>query len=127
MAATQRQAPEFEITSTDEGGVRVVAVRGEIDVATAPELAGHLYEALEMGAPAVVVDLCAVEFMDSSALAALLRGRGLLLEAGARLAVACVPAGAPAKALEISGVQQVIEVYADCAAAVAVVNVHPPA
>jgi hypothetical protein len=38
-----------------------------------------------------------------------------------------VSAGASAKALEISGVQQVIEVYADRAAAVAVVNPDTPA
>jgi len=64
-----------------EAGERlvVVAIAGEIDMATAPLLAGALrwYTACD-----VIVDLSAVEFLDSSGLAVLIHARKQLLETG---------------------------------------------
>lgn len=50
----------------------VVAVTGDVDVATAPALREHLYEAIDEGTHSVVVDLTAVDFIDSVALGVLI-------------------------------------------------------
>jgi anti-sigma B factor antagonist len=104
--------PTFEVASTDADAMRIVDVRGEIDLAAAPELSEHLLGAQEAGLQAVVVDLCQVTFLDSSGLAALLNARKKLLEFDIAFVVACAPAGRPARILEVTGLQKVMEVVA---------------
>jgi anti-sigma B factor antagonist len=75
----------FEVNEQVTGGVPVVAVTGEIDVATAPTLAEHLAVHEEAGADAVVVDLLGVSFLDSTALGVLVGSFKRLREAGGTL------------------------------------------
>jgi anti-sigma B factor antagonist len=58
-------------TSTTDPHV-VVAVTGDVDVATAPQLREHLYRRIDEGTRSVVVDLTAVDFIDSVALGVLI-------------------------------------------------------
>jgi anti-sigma B factor antagonist len=51
----------------------VVSIQGELDLHTAPELEQALGTILARGGRSVVVDLVGLEFIDSAALAALLR------------------------------------------------------
>jgi anti-sigma B factor antagonist len=67
----------------------VVAVSGEIDVSSAPELQERLLELIASGAHRLVVDLGDVGFMDSTGLGALVAGRAAAVDAGGALAVAC--------------------------------------
>jgi anti-sigma B factor antagonist len=53
---------QTDVTAADH---TVMAVRGEVDLGTAPELEHSLTEAAERGVP-VIVDLSAVGYMDSS-------------------------------------------------------------
>jgi anti-anti-sigma factor len=56
----------FSISAeTDGGGRRLFVVRGELDLATAPQLEESLVGAVEAG-DEVVLDLRELEFMDSS-------------------------------------------------------------
>jgi anti-sigma B factor antagonist len=64
----------FHIEDRVEEGVPVVAVYGEIDVATAPELRESLHTVIVRGTPTVVVDLLGVTFLDSTALGVLVGG-----------------------------------------------------
>jgi anti-sigma B factor antagonist len=57
-------------------GTAVLTVRGEIDVASAPELRTHLHEVCTTDASTVTVDLRAVTFLDSSALGVLVGALG---------------------------------------------------
>jgi anti-sigma B factor antagonist len=66
-------------------GVPVLSVRGEIDVATAPELREHLDTLLAGGTTTVVVDLSAVTFMDSIALGVLVGAVNRCRQAGGDL------------------------------------------
>jgi anti-sigma B factor antagonist len=75
----------FEINEQVTGGVPVVAVVGEIDVATAPTLAEHLSVHEEAGAAAVIVNLLGVSFLDSTALGVLVGSFKRLREAGGTL------------------------------------------
>jgi anti-anti-sigma factor len=51
----------------------VVAVRGELDLSTAPELEGPLESALEGGNAPVLIDLVECEFIDSTGIAMIVR------------------------------------------------------
>jgi anti-anti-sigma factor len=100
----------FEAESQELHGVAVVAVRGEIDLVTAPQLEAIVEEAiLDHGAPRpLLVDLVECTFMDSTGLAILLRAQDRL---GEDLAVACPPACAPARLLELAA-HNVVRRYA---------------
>ena len=62
---------EFSVTTPPVAGAHVVAVRGELTLATVAELQVALEAAVASGLP-VVVDLLEVSFMDSQGLYALL-------------------------------------------------------
>ncbi|MEV4054837.1 STAS domain-containing protein [Amycolatopsis sp. NPDC049688] len=82
----------FSVTTRTTAAGPVVTVGGELDVATAPRLraaAGTL--ALGSG-QLLVVDLAGVTFCDSSGISALIAARNLAEAAGARVALAAVPA-----------------------------------
>ena len=72
---------------------RVVGVRGEIDLFTAPEFKQHVNAAIEAGAHLVVVDLGEASFIDSSSLGILISAHKRLKLRGDALVIACnVPA-----------------------------------
>ena len=65
--------PEFAITEQPIDAERhVLAVRGEIDLFTAPELKQVLAEAIEAGRTRIIVDLTETTFLDSTALGVLI-------------------------------------------------------
>jgi anti-anti-sigma factor len=61
-----------------ESGHAVLEVAGEIDMATAPQLANALAGLLHQDDRVIVVDLSAVSFLGSSGLAALVYAHGAL-------------------------------------------------
>ena len=64
----------FEASAAQlDDGVRVIAVRGELDLSTAPELEGPLDEAVAAGDALVLVDLSECEFIDSTGIALIVR------------------------------------------------------
>jgi len=67
--------PRFELTHEDLGSNgHVITVAGEIHVSTAPRFSEELNEAIRDDAPAVVLDLSDVDFIDSTGLSVLLNG-----------------------------------------------------
>jgi anti-sigma B factor antagonist len=58
----------LELSTREDRGWTVVTARGQLDVATAPDLRQALVEAQYGGATRVVLDLDAVEFLDSMGL-----------------------------------------------------------
>ena len=60
----------------DDSGARVVNLVGEIDIANADALGEKLDQLIGAGADRLVVDLSALDFMDSSGIAMLLRAAG---------------------------------------------------
>lgn len=63
---------EASVAQLDDG-VRVIAVRGELDLSTAPELEGPLDDAIAAGDASVLVDLSECEFIDSTGIALIVR------------------------------------------------------
>ena len=76
-----------------DGTTRVVGVRGEVDLFTAPEFKQRINAAIEAGTRAVIVDLNEASFIDSSSLGILISAHKRLKLRGDRLVIACdVPA-----------------------------------
>jgi anti-sigma B factor antagonist len=110
-SSSHANPPPFEVEYHDVEGARVIEIRGEVDLATVPELSDHLFKAAETDVPAVVVDLCQVSFMDSSGAHVLARARERFLAKGTRLAIACVPDGTPANVFSLTTVDTTFDVY----------------
>jgi len=99
------------------GDVYVVTLRGEIDAFTAPSLREDLRHLVEdTGAVSVVVDLEAVVFLDSSALGALVGTLRRLRERDGQLRIV-QPGTAASRIFELTGLDAVLDLYPDRAAA----------
>jgi anti-anti-sigma factor len=105
-----------------EQGAWVLTLRGEHDLSTATALRNSLRDVFDSGS-AVVVDLSAVTFMDSSILNAILYGsERALTDDEHRFAVVLPPGPSVARrVLELTGVDRVLAIHPDRAAAVAAV------
>jgi anti-sigma B factor antagonist len=81
-------SPQFELTdeSLDEA-THLIAVRGEVHVSTAPEFSERLNEAIATGKTGVVIDMSAVEFIDSTGLSVLLNALRRVTRQQGRLAL----------------------------------------
>ena len=84
------EAPDMfamAMSTREYGGHVVVALYGELDVAGAADVAAGL-AVVAARAPRIIVDLAGLEFIDSSGVAALARGRKLARHAGGDLLLA---------------------------------------
>jgi anti-anti-sigma factor len=103
----------FETASSEVDGVRVVAVRGELDLSTAPDLEGPLEEALGDGEASVLIDLTECEFIDSTGIAMIVRAWQQLdgdEERGGRLVISNSNDQVQ-RVLEISGLNLSISIH----------------
>ncbi len=87
------QHPLFRVESSRRGTTPIVAVHGELDVATTSALARAAGDAIAAEPETVVIDLAAVTFMDSSAVRLLVGVHRRVREARIRLVL--VPAPEP--------------------------------
>jgi len=102
--------PEFAITEQgSQAGHHVIAVRGEIDLFTAPELKQALTDAIEGGQHRVVIDLTEVSFLDSTALGVLIGAVKRLRSRGGALAIVNTDTSI-AKTFEITGLDQIFTI-----------------
>ncbi len=109
----------FSVRERDEAGVKVIAVAGELDIATAPNLCARL-DATRIGRrPRLLVDLTEVDFCDSTGLRALLGAASEVRAHGGRFAIVCPPAGDVARLLEIVGAGEWMAIHADPASGLA--------
>jgi anti-anti-sigma factor len=92
--------------------VRTIAVRGELDLSTAPELEGPLNETLESGEGSVLIDLSGCEFIDSTGIALIVRA-WQRLDSGEddRVLVICSQNDQVRRVLEITGLELSIPVH----------------
>jgi anti-sigma B factor antagonist len=103
-------ARAFEVVDLPTDGVAGVAVRGEVELASAPALTAALEEGIRRTSGAFVVDLVAVDFLDSSGIACLVRARALLGRDDRALALVCPP-GSVRRVLELTGIDELVPVY----------------
>ena len=102
--------PEFTLTSDSIDDTRqVVAVAGEIDLFTAPELKQKLTDAIESGKNRIVVDLSDTTFLDSTALGVLIGAVKRLRSREGALVIVNVDQNI-AKTFEITGLDQIFTI-----------------
>jgi anti-sigma B factor antagonist len=77
-------------TEEADYATHVIAVAGEADLYSAPELKRALDEAIEAGGRDIVVDLTRTTFLDSTALSVLVEATKRLRPDGGRVALVCV-------------------------------------
>jgi anti-sigma B factor antagonist len=81
---------EFDLATEDVGaGTFVVALTGEVDLYTAPELKSELLRLVAEEPERIVVDLSGATFVDSTALGVLLGAVKRLRLAGGELVIVC--------------------------------------
>lgn len=100
---------KIEAERTARGGV-VLRPNGQLDADHAPALKERIRQAADQGALWVVVDLAAVEFVDSSGLSALVSGMKSLRAKGGTL---CLSAPRPQAltALRLTMLDRVFAIY----------------
>jgi anti-sigma B factor antagonist len=104
--------PEFSLTSEPidaDGGVVAVAVSGEIDLFTAPELKAAIADAVDGGSTRIVVDLTQTTFLDSTALGVLIGAVKRLRSTDGALSIVNTDATI-AKTFEITGLDQIFTI-----------------
>jgi anti-anti-sigma factor len=106
----------FEATAARlDDGVRVIAVRGELDLSTATDLEGPLEEAVSCGDASVLIDLGECEFIDSTGIALIVRAwqrldRGADGEGQGRVVI-CSDNDQVRRVLEITGIELSIPIH----------------
>src|SRR5215207_4823698 len=112
MTATPASHP-FEIREYDAEGVHVIAMRGELDLATAPRLAVRIDAARRAGARRLLIDMTTADFCDSTGLRALIGCRQEIVAGGGRMAVAARVDSAVGRMFSIAGAYEMLAVYED--------------
>jgi anti-sigma B factor antagonist len=87
----------------------VVVLRGDLDVATAPDLRTTLVDVIDEGAR-IVIDMQAVEFLDSAGLGILVGGLKRARTRGGDLELVCSNS-AVLKPLELTGLDRVFTIH----------------
>jgi anti-sigma B factor antagonist len=124
MTATPASHP-FEIREHDASGVHVIAMRGELDIATAPRLCVRIDAARRAGARRLLVDLTTAEFCDSVGLRALIGSQQEILAQGGRMAVAARDDSAVGRLFVLAGAHELLDIHEDSDAAVAALAPRP--
>jgi anti-sigma B factor antagonist len=97
----------------------VLAVKGEVDVYTAPRLREKLVELVTQGHLQIIVDLEGVDFLDSTGLGVLVGGLKRLRSNEGDLGLVCTQSRI-LKVFEITGLTKVFSIYDTVDAATAV-------
>ena len=99
----------FAVHSTPAGSTLLVAVVGEVDMTTAPDLSQAIERAPDDTA-LVVIDLSEVTFLDSSGLNSLVQARRALAEREVAMTVVVPPASAIRRVFEITRLTEQLDV-----------------
>ena len=116
----------LSVSTRTEAGCAIVAVTGDVDISTSPDLREALAGVLDAtngtgGYRAVVVDLSAVRFVDSTGLGVLVGAYTAVRNAGGRLAVVNDHA-AVLKVFTITALHEVLGVHPTLPKALDAVN-----
>ena len=109
---------DLTLATREVGETTVVAVGGEIDVYTAPKLRDKITELVGAGIYDIVIDLEAVEFLDSTGLGVLVGGLKKVRAHEGSLRLVCTQ-DRLLKIFRITGLAKVFDIHQSADAAVA--------
>jgi anti-sigma B factor antagonist len=95
---------------TMDSGVVVVQPTGRLNMVAAPALRKQLNDIVESGGSRLVIDLSAIEFIDSSGLGALIAALKIARKSGGDLRIAA-PTRQVCTVLELSNLDRVLRPY----------------
>jgi anti-sigma B factor antagonist len=108
---------DFEVSIDEHAeAYSVIAVRGEVDLHTAPKVQSAIERAADANG-AVVLDMGGVAFMDSTALSALVRAKDALQQQGISLRLAS-PSKAVERIFSVTGFRDYFEIFPSREAAI---------
>ncbi len=116
----------LRVDTEERDDCAVVTAVGEIDAATADQLATAVSDALATPPPQVLLDFSGVTFIDSTGLGVLVKSHRAAEQAGARFAVVH-PTPQTRKLIRVLGLDQLLRVYDSQADALADVPTDTPA
>jgi anti-anti-sigma factor len=99
----------MDITESTSGSVKVAALKGRLDTATAPTAESKLLSLLEGGGK-LVADMAEVHYVSSAGLRVLLKAAKQAKAAGGGFAVAA-PQAPVREVLEISGFDKILAIH----------------
>jgi anti-sigma B factor antagonist len=99
----------LNITVERHNATTLVVLRGDLDLATAPDLRECLVEVIDEGAR-IVIDLEAVDFLDSAGLGILVGGLKRARTAGGELELVC-SSREVLRPLEITGLDRLFTIH----------------
>jgi anti-sigma B factor antagonist len=100
--------PQLDLESRTSDGSAVVVVRGEVDMATAPQLRDTLLGIVDSGITTITIDCRGLEFLDSSGIGVLIAVRKSLGDDG--LLTLEAPPAHVRKVLELTGVTEHVRI-----------------
>jgi anti-anti-sigma factor len=107
--------PDLTIVRSEQDGVHVVVLTGELDLRGVGELEAALAQPGEQAR--VCLDLTELAFIDSTGLATVIRGQQALAAGGGAMAVACRSEGSVRRTFETTGLTRLLTVTEDRATA----------
>jgi anti-sigma B factor antagonist len=106
--------PQFDLSEEElDAANLVIRVAGEIHATSAPEFSERLNQAIARGKTGIVLDLTAVEFIDSTGLSVLLNGLRRVTRARGTMVLACANPTV-LRLFEITKLDSTFEILADC-------------
>jgi anti-sigma B factor antagonist len=113
LYAPDPASPEqLVVTEYEQGGVAVLVLGGELDVASAPQLARHLEALLDERRSEIVIDVARLEFCDCAGLGVLVHAHRRCVENGGWLRLSA-PTPRLSRTLRITRLAQVLVCYPD--------------
>ena len=99
----------FEVDQNETDGAVVLAVAGEVDMLSAPQLAEAIHTALAAKPAALIIDLTKVEFLASAGLSVLVNGQAEVVPPTKFAVVADGPA--TSRPIKLMGIDSVLSLH----------------
>lgn len=99
----------------------IVAIEGELDIATADDLREHVQQAMDEHGPWLILDLSALDFMDSSGLNVIISTYRSVRETGGSLSLAALNERVT-KVVRLVGLHRQVPVHQNVTAAVSAMD-----
>ncbi len=110
---SNHNGPQFDVSVEHAGTTAIVRLAGELDLATAPELA-EVLQGLEPSCKRIILDLTGLEFIDSTGLRLAVTEHGRASADGFEFVIAGA-AGAVLKVLRLTGLDVTLPLAPDVA------------
>ena len=115
----QTSRPQLSVAGSDEDGVHVIALAGELDIYSVDALEAAVGSASADVPARVCLDLTGLRFIDSTGLAAIIRAHQAILEGGGAFVIVTGAVGSVHRTLETTGLLEMLSVVGDRASALA--------